>query len=395
MEAVTKEPPMFDVGGWLVEERRRFDVNEAAWLEVLAAWDTDEVWAVDGQLSGADWLRWRAKLCRSTAFEKLHVAHELERRPIVKAAFAAGEICYSAVRLITRLDDVTPAVDRALVALAVDGSVLQLEQAVRHYQLHHDQDRLPGPRGGKEHHRGVRVVVGLDGMGTTEIDLTDLETKEFAAALRAYADPVPDPQAVDARADSGAARPQTEPVPFWERKADAFMDMVRTALAHAHDGHAMGADRYQLHIVVDAHTGHGRHLDGTPLSDATLAQVRCDCSTVSHLVDNGEPLAIGRKQHNWTVAQRRAILVRDHGRCRFPGCDRIYGDIHHIDWWERGGKTDVDKGAFFCNRHHGLVHRKGFGVHGNANAELTFTRPDGTIIAMSRPPSTQLRLVEC
>jgi hypothetical protein len=386
MEAVASEPPMFDVGGWLVEQRRRFDMNEAAWLEVLAAWDTSGAWADDGQLSGADWLRWRAKLCRSTAFEKLQVAHELERRPIVKAAFAAGEICYSAVRLITRLDDVTAAVDQALVALAVEGSVLQLEQAVRHYQLHDEQDRPVDPRGGKDERRGVRISVGLNGTGTAEVTLTDTETKELAAVVQAFADP--DPQAVNARADS-------DPVPFWQRKADAFMDMVRTALAHAHDGHAMGADRYQLHIVVDAQTGRGCHLDGTPLDEATLAQVRCDCSTVTHLVDNGEPLAIGRKHREWTIAQRRAILVRDKGRCRIPGCGRVYGDIHHIKWWEHGGPTDADNGCFLCSRHHTLVHKKGFKIHGNANGELTFTRPDGTIIATSRRPTAQLRLVEC
>jgi hypothetical protein len=386
MEAMALEPPGFDVGRWLLDHRRRFDSNEAAWLEVLAAWDRDGGWAVDGQLSGADWLRWRAKLSRSTAFEKLHVAHQLEGRPPVKQAFAAGEICYSAVRLITRLQGTTPAVDRALVALAAEGTVLQLEQAVRHYQLLADQDRPPDGRAGRDDYRGVHCSYGLNGTGRSVIDLTDLETKEFVNALQAFADP--DPQAVNARADSGA------PVPFWQRKADAFMDLVRTALAHAHDGHAMGADRYQLHIVQDVHTGQGRHLDGTPLNEATLAQLRCDTSTVSHLVDRGEPLAIGRKQRDWTTAQRRAILLRDHGRCRFPGCDRIYGDIHHIHWWDNGGRTDIDNGAYLCNRHHHLIHQKGFAVHGNANQTLTFTRPDNTIIATSPPPTTQLRLVE-
>lgn len=298
MVAVLEDPPMFDVGGWLVEQRRRFDLNEARWLEVLAAWDRDQGWALDGQLSGADWLRWRAKLCRSTAFEKLQIAHQLQRRPIIKDAFAAGQICYSAVRLICRLDDVTPAVDQALAALASQGSVLELEQAIRHYQLHHDQDPPGGPRPDAERPRGVRITTGLDGTGTAEITLTDTEAKELAAAVRAFADPAPDRQAVNARADSDPQPAPADPVPFWQRKADAFMDLVRTALAHAHDGHAMGADRYQLHLVVDAHRGQGQHLDGTPLNQATLDQVRCDCSTVNHLVENGEPLAIGRNNEN-------------------------------------------------------------------------------------------------
>jgi hypothetical protein len=51
---------------------------------------------------------------RATAFEKLRVAHELRRRPVLAAAFESGAVGYSAVRAITRLDGPDPAVDEAL-----------------------------------------------------------------------------------------------------------------------------------------------------------------------------------------------------------------------------------------------------------------------------------------
>src|SRR2546421_160164 len=60
------EAPMFDVGAWLTERRGLMDGNEAAWLDVLAEFDRDQGWALDGQLSGADWLMWRTKMARST-----------------------------------------------------------------------------------------------------------------------------------------------------------------------------------------------------------------------------------------------------------------------------------------------------------------------------------------
>ena len=105
------DAPMFDLGAWLVERRGLIDGSEAAWLDVLAEFDAHGDWATDGQLSGAEWLMWRTKMARSTAFEKLRIAHELRRRPVVAAAFAAGEISYSAVRAITRIDDPGPEVE--------------------------------------------------------------------------------------------------------------------------------------------------------------------------------------------------------------------------------------------------------------------------------------------
>ena len=87
----------------------------------------------------------------------------------------------------------------------------------------------------------------------------------------------------------------------------------------------------------------------------------------------------------WNRAQRRAITVRDGGRCRFPGCHRSIVDIHHLRWWSKGGDTDVSNGCLCCTRHHSLLHR-GFYAEGDANHELTFYRPDGTVVDTSTPP---------
>ena len=91
-----------DVGQWLIDHRAEADRAEAVWLERLAEFDREGWWALDGHLSCATWLVWRTNMARSTAFEKLRVAHELARRPIVAEAFRTGGLSYSAVRAITR-----------------------------------------------------------------------------------------------------------------------------------------------------------------------------------------------------------------------------------------------------------------------------------------------------
>jgi hypothetical protein len=161
------------------------------------------------------------------------------------------------------------------------------------------------------------------------------------------------------------------------------MEMTRVALAHANDGNAMGADRYLVHVVK---RGDDMELiDGTPIDTDTADRIACDASTVQHVVsDEGEPLKLGRRSREWNTAQRRAILVRDGGHCRFPGCDRTFVDIHHLVPWDHGGPTDVSNGICECGRHHTLLHA-GFTAAGDANGTVVFHRPNGTLIGTTSP----------
>ena len=47
-----------DIGSWLVDRRRSIDGGELDWLDVLAEFDKQEAWRVDGQLTCAAWLGW-------------------------------------------------------------------------------------------------------------------------------------------------------------------------------------------------------------------------------------------------------------------------------------------------------------------------------------------------
>jgi hypothetical protein len=151
----------------------------------------------------------------------------------------------------------------------------------------------------------------------------------------------------------------------------------------------MGADRYLVHLVKRADTT--ELIDGTPIDTAIAARIACVTCTVQHVVsDQGEPLQLGRRSREWNTAQRRAILVRDGGRCRFPGCEWTFVDIHRLHPWDHGGPTDISNGMAACGRHHTLVHH-GFTATGDANHTVTFRRPDGTIIGTTTPPAPLIR----
>jgi hypothetical protein len=96
---------------------------------------------------------------------------------------------------------------------------------------------------------------------------------------------------------------------------------------------------------------------------------------------------LGRKTREWSIAQRRAIAVRDGGHCRFPGCHHSHYDIHHILPSEHGGLTDIDNGCCQCPRHHHMLH-SGYHIQGHPNHQLRFYRPDGTHLGSTHPATT-------
>jgi hypothetical protein len=78
-------------------------------------------------------------------------------------------------------------------------------------------------------------------------------------------------------------------------------------------------------------------------------------------------------------------VIRRDRQCRFPGCaNATFAAVHHIVPWSLGGGTDLDNLVLLCKHHHGLVHRNGWSMTGNANEELTAVGPTGRVM-VSRP----------
>ena len=288
--------------GWAV----RSAAAECRWLRMLAEFDVREGWYADGQLSAVDWLVWRCGMSARTARDKVRVAHELGRRPAVETAFAAGRLSYCKVRAITRVTDVDGDVDEWLIRLAEQGTVADLDRAVRHWADLRDQERGVDDYLRRFDRRAVHASRTYDGMVVLEVVLPQEEGEEALALL-------------DGAVDGGSREPQ--------RRADALMVLLR--------GEVSAATRYTLNLVAEVDAVADRFglraemVDGSPVSTETLRRLSCDCGVVRHLFrGRSQPLDVGARTPVWTTAQRRAITLRDHGRCRFVACERRTCDIH-------------------------------------------------------------------
>jgi hypothetical protein len=97
-------------------------------------------------------------------------------------------------------------------------------------------------------------------------------------------------------------------------------------------------------------------------------------------------LALGRRRRRPSSAIRRAARERDHGRCRFPGCESRRVDLHHIQFWSNGGRTDLANLVSLCPWHHKAVHDRGYLIAAPpGGGGFAFYRPDGTPLP-SCPP---------
>ena len=118
---------------------------------------------------------------------------------------------------------------------------------------------------------------------------------------------------------------------------------------------------------------------GIRLPDGTTWRTSCDPDIIAIVVDGlGVPLAMGRRTRLATTAQRHAMAVRD-GGCVFAGCDCpvTWTEAHHLDPWQFGGDTDVDKMASLCRHHHGVTHRTGWTMHATPDGWFWWRTPNG------------------
>jgi hypothetical protein len=96
------------------------------WLLLVAEFDQSGGWADWGAKSCAQWLCWRCSIGRVSAREHVRVARRLLDLPLVRQAFATGELTYCKVRAISRV--AIPETEEQLVSLGLHATGAQLEK---------------------------------------------------------------------------------------------------------------------------------------------------------------------------------------------------------------------------------------------------------------------------
>lgn len=361
------------LGSSLRHHARRISMQTAVFIDMLARFDEQRGWRMEGARSCAHWLSWRCALGKVAASEHVRVARALKRLPLIRELFQRGDLSFSKVRAITRVADETN--EDELIDMAASHAAHDLEQRVRQYRDARSADAVK-----KEHqraqwqyaHRSLNYHWREDGCLQLHARLTPEQGALFLKALE-VAEAEIGFERYDCRADTGEPPVSPDDIPVrkpGQRRVDALCLMVNSHLTAASDGRS--SDRFQVVVNVDLDTletdGAGTsQLDpGPAIAAETARRLSCDCSLVHMLSSAGEPLAIGRKSPVIPGAMRRALLFRDEHRCQFPGCAATHGlQGHHVHHWAQGGNTDLDNLVTLCPFHHRLLHEGGYRIEPN------------------------------
>jgi 5-methylcytosine-specific restriction protein A len=153
-----------------------------------------------------------------------------------------------------------------------------------------------------------------------------------------------------------------------QRQADALGEICAHTLGEGRLP-AQGGERPQVAITMGLEALkaglRGANLElGGHIGPGEVRRLCCDAQiTPIVLGSQSEPLDVGREKRCATLAQRRAVAVRD-GGCAHPGCDRPPSscEVHHIVHWVHHGETKLDNLVMLCWTHHRMVHQSDWEV---------------------------------
>jgi hypothetical protein len=307
--------------------------------------------AMGTEISAVGWVANTCAMSRNSASDRLCVGEQIESMPQVAQALNAGEIGYQSVAVICHLRE----------KLAEKGEQLVEQDWVgwaRQYSVHTLRDLA----------RYARHVVDPDGFLKDENENFEQRHLHISQSGPMFViDCVLDPvagAALKTAIDSLSKRhaPDDERTPR-QRRADALTEIVFHAMD---EGKLPKRNGVRPHITVTttleglkgelgAAASDLEH--GMPISSKTVERLACDGCLSRVLMADSVVIDVGHATRAISPSQRRALRARDK-HCRFPGCDRpvSWTSPHHIEFWSRGGPTNMPNLVSLCYFHHRCVH---------------------------------------
>lgn len=325
----------------------------ARFLTVLAKFDELGGWSGPGLHSCAHWLSWKCGMSLHTAREHVRVARALGPLPEVRAAFDEGRVSYSKVRSLTRV--ATPENEDRLVKIALKSPAAHLDRLVAGMKkVARAED--PAPRESRFHARWRWDVA------TGEFVFSGRLSAQDGAALLAsleHAERQRNRTSVESP-DNEIARPLGDFAP-------ALMAMA--GLADAGTAPVVGAASEVVFLSDDDAT---RVHNGPALDEAGAGEVLCDSHVRRGTRRKGCIVDFGRKRRITSPKQVLALIARD-GGCRTPGCGRTrFLHAHHVRFWGRGGRTDLDNLVLLCGTCHRALHKGAFSIEALGDQQFEF-----------------------
>lgn len=352
-----------------------FRIMESAKARIsvrLAETERRQAFRDEGATSTERWTTERYGVSTATSRALISGGEKAWDLPHLIGAVSAGAISFDKMRAVA--DIATPETDEGLKEQAQRCTVRELADVAR-TMARIAASHSPVSSRSEDDRRFVRF---------NDDHLT--MTAQFPAATYAMVRTTLEAAANEVPTDGGT--------PWDQRVCDALTGIVGAPNAGtAREGTTGSSHFVVVHVPLDAlvddtvePTELAGELEQNGLIDReTVQRMACD-ATIAVAIDDdaGHTMYEGRARRFPTDAQRREVMRRDR-HCRFPGCTSVtFTNVHHVNPWEPGGKTDLENLALMCLHHHRVVHSNGWTMDGNPNEELQIVGPTGRAM-VSRP----------
>jgi hypothetical protein len=326
-------------------------------LEALVQLEDMEIWQDDGAYSMTHWIGQQIGISGWKAERWLSSGRALRALPATAEAFSSGEIGIDKVVELTRF------------ATREDEDVLaRWAKDVASGAIRRRAELLA---------RGEGVAVGDASIRSVDWRYVDQGTRMHIWGDLPAAQGSVVASAIDRLTEQVPPMPNDHPVySLHERRADALV-----ALCSAH----LSEDADQDRATVIVHTDLEPLLDpeakasvegGGVIHGDALQRLLCNArvqTVIEH--PDGSVAGVGRMSREPSAWMMRQLRHRD-DTCRFPGCGaRRFTQAHHIRWWSKGGRTELDNLILVCTFHHRLVHEHGWSIRREDDGEIAWFRP--------------------
>ena len=329
-------------------------------LALIAEVHRRGAWREAGARDMAQWLWMRYGLSDWKARRWLAAAHALETLPCTAEALATGALGIDKVVELARF--ATPEEEAQLLRWAREVSCGAIRK-----------------RGDLALRTAEEAVQADDSRAVTWWYFDDDRRFALEAELPAAQGAVV-AKALSRLADDLPAMPGEEDAYFAAaRRADALVALCSARVA-------ADPDQDRATVVVHARSdasgavvGPAEIEGGPSIAHETLERLLCN-GRVQTVVEDaaGRVFGLGRLTREPPAWMVRQVRYRDR-ECRFPGCGATrFTQAHHVRFWRRGGRTDLENLLLICSFHHRLVHEHGWSVARSAGGDVRWLRPDGT-----------------
>jgi hypothetical protein len=335
---------------------------------------------VSGHCSAVAWLVDTCHLSQPAASDRLCVGKQLESMPVVAEALSSGQIGYQSASVICHLHEKLVEKGEQLdqeiwVGYAREFSVKGLKSLSDHARYVIDPDGFERDTEENYEERFLHISE-MNGM----YHLSGVMDPEGGAALKT---------AIDSLSKKLGTEDDRSPK---QRRADALTELTHHALEA---GTMPKRNRVRPHINVNTTleglkgelgAAASELLPGIPVSSKTVQRLACEGTLSRILKADSVVVDVGRATRSTSPAQSRALKARYRG-CAGPGCDRppSWTSTHHIEFWSRGGPSNLPNLLPLCYFHHRLVHEGGWQVV-KAGEGVKFIPPDRVIARRARGP---------